>query len=87
VRRRESRSHIAYALKQDGGKFSRWLEIGSGRVDSGTAHVFLDRLPIGGFNGYVCLAPIGIAPPNLKAAPRRPAPPGADDEDENQTYR
>ena len=79
----KTRSHIAYAVKHDSAKVSRWLEIGNGRIDdSGLAHIFLDRLPVGGFNGYICLAPIGSRPPSLEAAPRRPAAPAAADENE-----
>ena len=46
-------------------KFFRWLEIGTARYDehSGVAHVFLDRLPVGGFNGYLYLSPQGVEPP------------------------
>ena len=56
-------------------RFGRWLEIGTGRDDKdGTVHVFLDRMPIGGFTGYVCLAPIGKTPPVTEPHPERPDP-------------
>jgi hypothetical protein len=35
--------------------------------------VFLDRLPIGGFTGYVYLAPVGTQPPVIEPTPQRPA--------------
>jgi hypothetical protein len=40
--------------------------------DSGIIHVLLDRTPIGGFNGYVYLLPIGIEPPLPEPEPHRP---------------
>lgn len=53
---------------RDGGdeeKFFRWVEIGTARYDehSCVAHVFLDRLPVGGFNGHLYLSPQGVEPP------------------------
>jgi hypothetical protein len=65
-------THTAYALKREGRRHGRWLEIGTGRQDAdGVIHVFLDRTPLGGFNGYVYLAPIGSQPPISE--PERPA--------------
>ena len=64
-------THTAWAIKREGKKFGRWLEIGVARVDEGeTVHVFLDRLPIGGFTGYVRLTPQGETPPLPQ--PQRP---------------
>jgi hypothetical protein len=64
-------THTAFAMKRENKRQSRWLEIGNGRQDStGVIHVFLDRTPIGGFNGYVYMAPIGTEPP--AAEPERP---------------
>jgi hypothetical protein len=63
-----ARTHTAFALKREGKKSSRWLEIGAARLEKdGVAHVFLDRLPVGGFNGYVYLAPAGAQPPVVEA--------------------
>jgi hypothetical protein len=46
-------THTAYALKREGKRHGKWLEVGGARQDSnGVIHLFLDRLPIGGFNGY-----------------------------------
>jgi hypothetical protein len=73
-------THTAFALRREGKKHGRWLEIGTARQDSsGVIHAFLDRTPIGGFNGYVYFAPIGTQPPLPEA--ERPAP-HSDDENE-----
>ena len=73
-------THTAFALKREGKRHGRWLEIGTARQDStGVIHAFLDRTPIGGFNGYVSFAPIGTAPPLPE--PERPAHPSAEEED------
>ncbi|CAH2606396.1 conserved protein of unknown function (plasmid) [Rhodovastum atsumiense] len=73
-------THTAFAVKRAMNlkRQGRWLEIGKARIDEeGGVHVFLDRLPVGGFNGYVYLAPLGTQPPRLE--PQRPR---AFDEDE-----
>jgi hypothetical protein len=67
-------THAAFALKREGKKYGRWLEIGTARQDAnGVIHLFLDRTPIGGFNGYAYLAPIGAQPP--QSEPERPRAP------------
>lgn len=67
-------THTAYALKREGKRHGKWLEVGGARQDSnGVIHLFLDRLPIGGFNGYAYLAPRGATPPVFE--PERPGPP------------
>jgi hypothetical protein len=68
------RTHTAYAFKREGKKFGRMLEVGTGRIDAerNRVHVFIDRLPVGGFTGYVMLSPIGEPPPVLEAQPQRP---------------
>jgi hypothetical protein len=50
------------------------IEIGNAHIDSAgdEHHVFLDRLPIGGFNGHIYLWPIGVEPPNPEHQPERP---------------
>lgn len=54
-------THTAFALKREGKKFGRWLEIGNARIeDGGIGHIFIDRTPVGGFNGYVYLSPNGV---------------------------
>ena len=68
-------THTAYTVKREGRKlkFMRWLEIGAARTDAnGVVHVFLDRLPVGGFTGYVYLAPVGTPPPSADPQPQRP---------------
>jgi hypothetical protein len=72
-------THIAYTRQRIGKKFIRELEIGSGYIDDeGVAHAFLNRLPIGGFTGYVRLAPKDKLLP--EATPQRP-----DDDEEFET--
>ena len=64
-------THTAFALKREGKRYGRWLEIGRARQEStGVIHLFLDRIPVGGFNGYAYLAPIGAQPPPPE--PERP---------------
>ena len=66
-------THTAFALKREGKRYGRWLEIGTARLESdGIIHVFLDRTPIGGFNGYAYLSPTGVKPPDPEPQPRRP---------------
>lgn len=67
-------THTAFALKREGKRYGKWLEIGTARQDTnGVIHLFLDRTPIGGFNGYAYLAPIGAEPPVFEPEPQRPA--------------
>ena len=74
-------THTAFAMKREGKKHGRWLEIGTARQDSaGVIHVFLDRTPIGGFNGYAYLSPNGVKPPDPQA--ERPAPRSDGDEED-----
>jgi hypothetical protein len=62
-------THIAYALKREGKRQNRWLEIGKGYLETGTRviHVVLDLTPWGGFNGYVHLSPLGVKPGELSS--------------------
>ena len=74
-------THTAFSLKREGKKHARWLEIGKARQDpDGVFHVFLDRTPIGGFNGYVYLSPVGVKPPDPEPPPQLPDPPGEDED-------
>lgn len=72
------RTHRAVAYKREGPRmrFGRWLECGNARFEQPSCpncgahaepvtmgHVFLDRLPIGGFTGYVMIAPFDLKPP------------------------
>jgi hypothetical protein len=73
-------THTAFTLRREGKRYGRWLEIGTGRLDSaGVFHGNLDQLPIGGWSGYVYFAPIGTQPPQPE--PERPAQ-TSDDEGE-----
>lgn len=76
-------THTAYALQRLGKRYGEWLEIGRARLESsGVIHLFLNRTPIGGFNGYAYLAPLGAEPPDPEPAPQRPGgPEGGDEED------
>lgn len=75
----KARTHTAYSMQRIGKKFGPWLEVGSGRIDQDGIHVFIDRLTVGGWNGYVRLVPRGAPLPLPQ--PQRPAP-AADDEEE-----
>jgi hypothetical protein len=72
-------THTAFAMRREGKRPGRWLEIGTARQEiNGVIHLFLDRTPIGGFNGYVYLAPVGAQPPHPE--PERPAQASEDEE-------
>jgi hypothetical protein len=68
-------NRIAYTRRPEGRrrqKLGPWLEIGRGRVDAdGVVRVFLDRMPVGGFSGFVCLA-LPDMPPPADPQPTRP---------------
>ena len=49
------RTHTAYTPQRVGKKLGRWLEVGSGRIDAEGVDLFIDRLPVGGFTGFVRL--------------------------------
>ena len=73
-------THTAFALRRQGKRYGKWLEIGTARQDGdGVFHAFLDRTPIGGFNGYVFLAPKGMQPE--LSEPEKPAQ--SSDEEQN----
>jgi hypothetical protein len=77
----KARTHTAFTMQRVGKKFGRWLEIGSGRIDGNEVHLFIDRLPVGGFTGYVRLTLHGEPPPLPQ--PQRPAP-AADEDEESE---
>lgn len=60
-------THVAYALRREGKRMSRWLEIGKARLEerSQIVHVMLDRTVIGGFSGYIYLSRLAQSRPNL----------------------
>jgi hypothetical protein len=79
------RTHTAWAIQQQRVRrmtLTRALEIGAGRIDDEGAHLFLDRLPLGGFSGYVKLLPRGAEPMPAPTSPQRPGE--ADDEEEEE---
>lgn len=68
-------THCAYALRKESRHRSRYIEIGQARIESaptGVHHIFLDRLPIGGFTGHITIAPIGVTLPDPEPQPGRP---------------
>lgn len=74
------RTHIAFALRRESRTRFTTLEIGKGRLDrEGTFHGYLDRLPVGGFTGYVQFVPVGKEP--SLPTPQRPDPSGEDEEE------
>jgi hypothetical protein len=76
-------THTVFAKKREGRRLRlwRWLEVGAARLEKdGVCHVFMDRLPVGGFNGYLYLAPIGAPPPSPDPQPQRPGDNEDDDE-------
>lgn len=58
-------THTAWAFQRLGRKSGTLLEVGTGRIDGdrNIAHIYMNRQPIGGYTGYVVLAPIGVKPP------------------------
>jgi hypothetical protein len=54
----------------------------TGDIDRNIAHEFRDRQPIGGYMGYVVLAPHGVKPEPPPAEPERPGE-GGENEDRN----
>ncbi len=67
-------THIAHALRKESRQRSRYIEIGHARIekDGEIHHVFLDRLPVGGFTGHVFLSPVGVQLPEPEPQPERP---------------
>jgi len=69
-------THGAYALRRESRLRSRWIEIGHARIETvsnGVHHVFLDRLPVGGWTGHLTLSPIGKKPSDPEPEPERPS--------------
>jgi hypothetical protein len=68
-------THSAYALRKENRHRSRYIEIGHARIETrpdGVHHIFLDRLPLGGFSGHIFLSPIGVKLPDPEHQPERP---------------
>jgi len=72
-------THTAYVLKRETRTVGRWLEIGTANIQrdgAGGHHVYLDRLPLGGFGGHILLQPVGVRPPDPLPEPERPGEDG-----------
>jgi hypothetical protein len=71
---RKPPTHTAYAVKRENRADIRWLEIGVAHIEShgDHHHVFIDRLPTGGFSGHIQLSPIGEKPSLPEFRPLRP---------------
>lgn len=56
-------THTAYAAKREGQRF-RWLEIGVAAMhkDGDGCDLYVDRLPVGGFNGRILVRRTGQNP-------------------------
>jgi hypothetical protein len=83
--RKSDHTHTAWAFQRLGRKSGQLLEVGTGRIDAdrNIAHVFMNRQPIGGYTGYVVLAPIGTKPPPVsEMQPMRPDDQGGDEDAE-----
>jgi hypothetical protein len=80
----KTHTHTAYAYQRTGKKHGRLLEVGSGRIDldRNVVHVTMNRQPIGGYTGYVMLAPIGTKPEPPQTRPQRPGEAGDDETDD-----
>jgi hypothetical protein len=77
-------THTAWILKTElmrkGRRVGRWIEEGVARLDPDgeVSWVYLHSLPIGGFDGRICLTKIGTRPPEVMPAPQRPGSNGGD---------
>jgi hypothetical protein len=73
-------THKAYVLKRETRTVGRWLEVGTANIQrdgaGGGHHVYLDRLPLGGFGGHILLQPVGVRPPDPLPEPERPGEDG-----------
>jgi len=66
--------HPGYAMRRRGKGF-RWVEVGFAkhRSDGSGFDVFLDRIPVGGFNGHVHILTDNTKP-DVPTAPPEPSP-------------
>src|SRR5262245_18868956 len=78
---RQPHTHTAYAYQRTGRKLGRFLEVGTGRIDHdhNTAHIVMNRQPIGGYTDYVVLSPHGVKP-EPQVRPQRPGDEGDEEE-------
>jgi hypothetical protein len=63
-------THRAYATRREGQRV-RWLEIGVGSAhsDGKGFDLYLDRLPVGGFNGHVLVRDNETKPEDVAVGP------------------
>ena len=76
-------THTAFAKKREGRNTFRWLEVGMATIEcdgTGGHHIFVDRLPVGGFTGHIFLSPVGVRPDELQMQPQRPGQVSENDE-------
>lgn len=61
-------------LMRRGRRAGRWIEEGVARIepDGNVSWVYLHSLPIGGFDGRICLTKVGTSPPDFMSNPQRP---------------
>jgi hypothetical protein len=84
----DSFTHTAWILKTElvrkGRRVGRWIEEGVARVDpdGDVSWVYLHSLPIGGFDGRICLAKKGTSPPDAIPTPQRPGDDAGEANDE-----
>jgi hypothetical protein len=77
-------THNAFVFRTEGmrrgRRVGRWINEGVARSGpDGTMQVYLHSLPVGGFDGRLFLAPIGVEPPQKQ--PQRAGADGDDAED------
>ena len=69
-------THVAWVKRYDAGRFQEWLEVGRGRLTDSSEPVgfegFLNRMPLGGWNGYVQFLLMGVQPKDPEPTPKRP---------------
>ena len=83
-------THTAWILKTElirkGRRVGRWIEEGVARIepDGDVSWVHLHSLPIGGFDGRICLTKVGTSPPDVvMPTPQRPGDDADDAEAED----
>ncbi len=84
-------THTAWILKTElirkGRRVGRWIEEGVARIEPGgeISWVYLHSLPIGGFDGRICLTKVGTSPPDVMPTPQRPGDDAGEADGEDAT--